>query len=393
MQDALGLSEVVYGTGAGIFFISYFLFEVPSNLILEKVGARRWMARIMVTWGIISCCMLFTHDKWSFYGLRFLLGVAEAGFFPGMILYLTYWFPAAERAKAISRFMTATPLSGAFGAPLSTALLTWMKGVGGLQSWQWLFLVEGIPSIIIGVVAWFYLTDRPQVASWLTEEEKACILARLDKEHARRQSHQHMSLKDAFAHPTVVHLAALYFAMQIGFYGFGIWLPDILKGFGLSTLQNGLVAASPYSLAAICMVLAGMHSDRSGERKKVVGSAAFVAAFGMASAGTVIMLKLPLALGVLALCVAAIGLWSMLGPFWSLPTSFLHGAAAAGGIAFINSVGNLGGFVGPYLMGAIKQSTGQNVFGLFALGVALLIACGLALTVHHDRSLERAEET
>jgi ACS family tartrate transporter-like MFS transporter len=393
MMKALNMSDLVYGTGMGVFFIAYFIFEVPSNIIMEKVGARIWMARIMVTWGIISCAIMFATNAASFYTLRFLLGVAEAGFFPGMILYLTYWFPAAERARAISRFMTATPLAGAIGSPVSGILLDLMKGVGGLQSWQWLFIVEGIPSVIVGLVAFFYLTDRPAAAHWLTTDEKQCLMSRLEREDARRRDKHSLTLLQALSNRTVLHLSVLYLAMQIGFYGFGFWLADILKSFGLSAMQSGFVAAIPYTIAAVCMVVVGTLSDRSGERKRFVATACGLAALGMTLTAICIALKVDSAVPpVLALTVAAIGLWSTLGPFWSLPTSFLTGAAAAGGIAFINSVGNLGGQIGPTIMGAMKQVTHSNAGGLYALTISLLLAAVLALTVHHDRSLEHADD-
>lgn len=393
MMKALGMSDFVYGTGMGVFFIAYFIFEVPSNIIMERVGARIWMARIMVTWGIISAAMLFARSATSFYLLRFLLGVAEAGFFPGMILYLTYWFPAAERARAISRFMTATPLAGAFGSPISGMVLDLMKEVGHLQSWQWLFVIEGIPSIVVGVIAFFYLTDNPRKAAWLTGEEKACLLARLGAEETRRRAKHDMTLGQALANPTVLHLSALYLAMQVGFYGFGFWIADILKGFGLSAMQSGFAAAVPYAVAAIAMVVAGNLSDRSGDRKRVVAGACGIAALGMVLTAVCVAVKAPGAVPpILTLTVAAIGLWSTLGPFWSLPTSFLSGTAAAGGIALINSIGNLGGQIGPAIMGGAKQVTGSNAGGLYALALALLIAVVLALTVHHDRSLEEPHE-
>lgn len=393
MMKALNMSDLVYGTGMGVFFIAYFIFEVPSNIIMEKVGARIWMARIMITWGVISCAMMFARDATSFYTLRFLLGVAEAGFFPGMILYLTYWFPAAERAKAISRFMTATPLAGAIGSPMSGVLLDVMKGVGGLQSWQWLFIVEGVPSVIFGVVAYFYLTDRPSKAHWLSEDEKRCIAARLDREDARRRAKHDLTLLQALSNPTVLHLSALYLAMQIGFYGFGFWLADILKSFGLTAMQSGFVAAIPYTVAAIVMVIVGTLSDRSGERKQFVAAACAIAALGMTLTAICVAVRVDSVVpAVLTLTVAAIGLWATLGPFWSLPTSFLTGAAAAGGIAFINSVGNLGGQIGPSIMGAMKQVTKSNAGGLYALAISLVVAAALALTVHHDRSLEHPDE-
>ncbi|MCA1595409.1 MAG: MFS transporter, partial [Chloroflexi bacterium] len=277
MKSALGFGDVVYATGAGIFFVGYFLFEVPSNLILHRTGARVWIARIMVTWGIISCCMMFVHTAFSFYALRFLLGLAEAGFFPGMILYLTYWFPPVHRARAISRFMTATPLAGVVGGPLSGVLLT-LHGMGGLQGWQWLFLVEGIPSIILGIVVLLYLTDRPEDAHWLTADEKQHIRLLLQPEAERPA----FTLRQAMSSPTVLLLTALYFAMQIGFYGFTMWLPLIIKSMsGISNLFVGLISAAPYVLAAFGMMAVGARSDRTGERRLHVAVSSLVAAAGL----------------------------------------------------------------------------------------------------------------
>jgi ACS family tartrate transporter-like MFS transporter len=393
MQKDLGMSDKVFGVGAGIFFIGYFLFEVPSNLIMERVGARKWMARIMVTWGIISCSMMFAQNATQFYILRFLLGVAEAGFFPGMILYLTYWFPAAERARAISRFMTATPLAGVLGGPISGYLLDGMHNMGGLKGWQWLFLLEGLPSFFLGFVTYFYLTDRPEQARWLTDPEKEVLLRRLQAENHRRRQKQHMPLLTALRHPQVILLSALYLAMQIGFYGYNFWLPKLLKGFGLSTLNIGFVSAIPYALAAIAMVVAGLLSDRSGERKRYVSIACIVAAMGMVATGLAINMGPAGAVpGIAALCLTAIGLWSTLGPFWTLPTSFLSGAAAAGGIAFINSVGNLGGQIGPAIMGFAKDWTKNDKAGLYALAISLVVAATLAAIIHHDRTLERPHD-
>jgi ACS family tartrate transporter-like MFS transporter len=391
MQKALHFSDAVYGTGAGIFFIGYFLFEVPSNLIMEKTGARIWIARIMITWGIISSCMLFTNSKGTFYALRFLLGLAEAGFFPGMILYLTYWFPAKERARAISCFMTATPLSGVIGGPLSVWLLENMNGKGSLQGWQWMFLVEGIPSFILGFVVLFYLTDTPAKAKWLKEDEKVWLTQRLQSEEHHRRSRHHMTLFQALKNPKVLLLCALYFTLQIGFYGFNFWLPKLLLSFGVPLHLVGKVAVVPYICAAVAMVLIGIRSDRSGVRDRFVAAGAAAAAIGMFVAGMIVsqQLKSPIP-GIAALVLAAIGLWSTLGPFWSLPTSFLTGSAAAGGIAMINSVGNLGGYVGPTVMGYTKEWTKNDAAGLFVLSTSLIIACVLALNVRHDSSLEHA---
>ncbi len=391
MAPELHFSEAVYNFGAGIFFVGYFLFEVPSNLIMEKFGARRWMARIMVTWGIVSACMTFTHNAATFYSLRFLLGVAEAGFFPGMILYLTYWFPARDRAKAIATFMTATPLAGVLGGALSGVILTWMRGVGGLKAWQWMFIIEAVPSFLLGFVVLVYLTDRPQDAAWLTSEEKEIVLSRLRSEENRRRSKHAMSWSQAMANGTVIQLTAFYFLLQVAIYGFVFNLPSLIKAFKMSDLAASLISAIPYAVAACAMVIAGILSDRSSERKRTVGVASLIAAAGLGAASLVVDGGNAVT-GVMALTVGAIGLWSTLGPFWSLPTSFLSGSAAAAGIAFINSIGNLGGFIGPFFMGWLKDTTHKSMYSLIVASVSMMIAAILALTVHHDRSLEQEED-
>lgn len=391
MAPELGFSESVYMFGAGVFFVGYFLFEVPSNLIMEKVGARLWMARIMITWGIISGCMIFAHNAGSFYFLRFLLGVAEAGFFPGMILYLTYWFPARERARAVATFMTATPLAGVLGGLLSGGILTWMKGVGGLRAWQWMFIVEAIPSFLLGFVVLAYLTDRPEKAHWLSQEEKDILSSRLQKEETKRLSRHSMTWTQAMSNGTVIQLTAFYFLLQVAIYGFVFNLPSLIKAFKMSDLAATGLSAIPYAVAACAMVVAGVLSDRSADRKRTVGIASLIAAIGLGAASLVVDGGNAVA-GVLALTVAAIGLWSTLGPFWSLPTSFLSGSAAAAGIAFINSIGNLGGFIGPFFMGWLKDTTHKSMSSLIVASVSMVIACGLALTVHHDRSLEHTDE-
>ncbi|HLK60218.1 MAG TPA: MFS transporter [Chthonomonadaceae bacterium] len=387
----LHFSDTVFGLGAGIFFLGYFLFEVPSNIIMERTGARIWIARIMITWGIISAAMMFTNSVPVFYLLRFLLGVAEAGFFPGMILYLTYWFPTEERARAISRFMTATPLSGVIGAPLSTWIMAKMPliarnlppALAGLRGWQWLFVLEGLPCILLGLVVLLYLTDRPEQAHWLTSEEREALLERLRVDREQKAKKGHFTLKDAFQHPQVLLLSAIYFALQIGFYGFNSWLPSILKEFkSLNEFNANMLSMIPYFCAAVCMMVIGLHSDRTGERRMHVVGSCCLSAFGMALAA---YMHSP-AMAVLAFTVAAMGLWSTLGPFWALPTAFLSGTAAAGGIAFINSVGNLGGFVGPYTMGALKDKTHSFAVGLLALAGSIFVAGLLSLALQRETS-------
>ena len=386
MTEELQMSEKVFALGASIFFVGYFFFEVPSNLIMRRTGARLWMARIMITWGLISAAMMFVTGRWSFYLLRFLLGVAEAGFFPGMILYLTYWFPALERSRAVSRFMTASPIAGVLGYPLSGAVLDYMDKVAGLSGWQWLFLIEGIPSVLLGVAVLSYLTDRPERAGWLTAVERTWLVERMSREEKHREERHGLTLLRAMAYPRVWLLSALYFTVAMGANTFGLYLPKIVEEHfaDRSKFQIGLLAAIPSVVAVISMVVSGIHSDRTGERRWHVAVPAFVAAAGWAVSGWVQSPWLVL----VALCLAQAGMMSMLGPFWTLPTAFLSGAAAAGGIALINSVGNLGGFVGLNVMGQVKAATDSFAVGLMAMWLVLLIGGVLAVCVPHDASLE-----
>jgi ACS family tartrate transporter-like MFS transporter len=378
MNKDLGFGPEVYGYGAGIFFWGYLLFEVPSNLLMDRVGARIWIARIMVGWGIVSTSMMFMHSATSFYALRFLLGIAEAGFFPGMILYLTYWFPASERAKSVSQFMTATAIAGVIGGPLSGALLT-LNGTLGLRGWQWLFLLEGIPSILLGVVVFIYLTDRPEQAYWLTEEQRTWLVARMQEDRASRAgTGQHTSVTAALTNSRVWLFAMLYFCIVVCFYGVTFFLPTILKQLsGLPDFAIGLIAAIPYIIAAVTMVLVGMSSDRTGERHLHLAGCVTVGAIGLVLSS---MTTQPV-LALVTLSIAAAGIWGGLGPFWAMPTAYLSGTAAAGGIALINSIGNLGGFLGPSLVGGIVQRTGNFSLALFTIAGSLVIACVLVLAL------------
>jgi ACS family tartrate transporter-like MFS transporter len=377
MRHALGFTDAVYGFGAGIFFLGYFLLEVPSNLILHRMGARVWMARIMITWGVISAAMMLVRGVASFYALRFLLGAAEAGFFPGMILYLTYWFPAAERARAVARFMTATAMAGVLGGPISGALLG-LGGRGGLAGWQWLFLLEGLPAVVLGLVVLVYLTDRPEDATWLAPEERAWLAERMRRECEQLQARQHHHLLETLAHRRVWLLGLLYFALVSGLYGVSFWLPQIIQGFGgLGDLAVGVLSMLPYLAAAVGMVIVGARSDRRRERRWHLAASAFVGAAGLvASAG----LASP-ALSLAALSLAALGVWSTLGPFWALSAGFASGSAAAGAIALVNSIGNLGGFVGPYLVGLVKEHTHSFAGGLVTLAGGLVLAGLIALGI------------
>jgi ACS family tartrate transporter-like MFS transporter len=381
LQEVLGVDDSVfgsvYGLGAGLFFIGYFLFEVPSNLILQRVGARIWIARIMIVWGIVSSAMMFIGSTTAFYFVRFLLGVAEAGFYPGVILYLTYWFPDKERAHTVALFATGTVIAGIIGSPLSGAILE-LHGSGGLEGWQWLFLIEGIPAVIMGLVVIFVLPDQPRKAHWLTSTEKAWIQSRLDEEAVQSKGRAHFRLSEAFMSGRIWLLCFIYFLLTVGIYGYEMWLPSIIKEFsGLSYSIVGLINAIPYLIAVIVMLLIGYHSDRTGERRWHVAVAAFAAAAGF---GFSAYLQNPY-IAMMALMVALVGLKSAMGPFWALSTTFLSGTAAAGGIALINSVGNLGGFVGPTLVGIVNDRTGSIAISLWILGAALLLMGLLILTI------------
>ena len=378
MRADLGLSDAAYGVGAAMFFVGYVTFEIPSNLILARVGARRWIARIMVTWGILSCTTMLVRTATSFYLVRFLLGVAEAGFLPGMIFYLTHWIPVRERARVFALFLTSTALAGVVGAPVSAALLR-LHGMGGLAGWQWLFLIEGLPAVVLGVTTFLYLPDRPSHARWLGAAERVWLEGALTLERQDLERAEPLSLLQALTHGRVWRLCVLYFSIIISFYGVAFWLPQIVQAFsGLSNTAASLVSGLPYVGASIAMVIVARHSDRVGERPRHVAVPAFTAAAGLLLGALV--QRHPL-LAFLALCCAAAGIWSTLGPFWSLPTTFLSGIAGAGGIALINSVGNVGGFVGPTVMGLLKQRTQGFETGLVVLAGTLLVAGVLALSV------------
>ena len=391
MLADLGLDEEtgekVFGLGVSIFYIGYFVFEVPSNLMLKRTGARRWLARILISWGIISASMMFINSPGSFYLLRFLLGVAEAGFFPGVILYLSYWFPARQRAKAVARFMTGSAVTGLVGQPLSGAIMQYMTGVGGLAGWQWLFLLEGLPTALLGVAALFYLTDRPEDAQWLQPAERDWLAERMRREEKHREQQHGFTLLQAMAEPRVWVLCMVYFTVSMGANTYGTFLPKILEErfAGIDKFQIGLLGAIPSIVTIVGMVLIAMHSDATGERRWHVAMPAFLAATGWILAAYTTSPWLVLG----CLILAHLGMLSMLPPFWSLPTSFLSGAAAAGGIALINSVGNLGGFVAPNVMSQVKAATGSFTGGFLFLAVALIFGGFLALAARHDSTLER----
>jgi len=385
MMQNLHFSASVFGAGAGIFFISYFFFEVPSNLALEKFGASRWIARIMVTWGIISAAMALVSGIWSFYSLRFLLGVAEAGFFPGIILYLTYWYPAEYRARFLAAFAIAVPVSTVIGAPIS-GLLLGLDGAMGLKGWQWLFIIEGVPSVLLGIVTWFYLTDRPAKANWLTPAQKAWLSSWLENEIAAKQAATHLTLGQALTSPKVLTLSLIYFGFVGALYGMQFWLPQIVKAFGFSNAQTGFVTAVPYLFGTVAMILWARHSDATRERVKHVGFPLLLTAVALGICG---YMNNPY-VTMIALTVAAIGTFCTFGVFWTLPTAWLSGTAAAGAIALINSIGNLAGFGGPYLIGWVKETTGSTSTGLLVLAVLPLIGGLLVFLGVHETKAEFA---
>jgi ACS family tartrate transporter-like MFS transporter len=375
MNADLGFSAAVYGFGAGVFFIGYALFEVPSNLILVRVGARLWIARIMITWGVLSVAMMYVEGPLSFYALRFLLGVAEAGFLPGIIYYLGNWYPAKDRARAVSWFMLAIPLSTVIGAPLSGVILE-LDGWHGLTGWQWLFLLEGVPAIVLGFVVLMFLTDSPEQAAWLEPEQRAWLADRMRGEHRAAQERHGIDLRAALLHPTVWLLALILFACQCGSYGLTLWIPQIVQGLsGYSNFTVSMISALPYVAAAIGMIAIGASSDRTGERLLHVAIPSAIGALGFL-ASAYFTSPLP---GMIALTIAAVGDLGTRGAFWALPTRFLTGSAAAAGIALINTMASLGGFVGPSAVGLVREYTGSFAGGLVFLAVLLLLAAGAAV--------------
>lgn len=379
MNRDLGLTASQYGFGAGLFFITYFLFELPSNLALSRVGARRWIARIMFAWGLLSGATAFVDSASGFYLVRLLLGAAEAGFFPGIIFYLTLWFPSAYRARIIGYFMAAGPMSTVIGAPLSGLLLR-LDGTMGLKGWQWLFIVEALPSLILSVVVWFYLTDRPSDAAWLKAEEREWLEARLAAEEQQRRTSGVHTLRHVLTTPKVLALCAAYFALIGTNNGVGLFLPQMVQSLGLTNLRASLVAALPFLVGGVAMVLWGRHSDRTRERRY---HAAFPLLVGGLTLLTAAFVEDPV-LGMAALTVTGFGMFSSMPVFWTLCTGFLTGTAAAGGIAFINSVGNLAGFVGPSVMGWARDYSGGYALGLLLLAGASFIGMSIMLTVRDD---------
>jgi MFS transporter, ACS family, tartrate transporter len=412
MNKELGLTAEMFGFGAGIFFFGYFIFEVPSNLILERFGARRWIARIMISWGIITASFafvpsistifqslgfMFFDNARTFYLMRFIFGAAEAGFFPGIILYLTYWFTAEERARWVGVFFAAVPLSSVIGGPISGFILDTLNGSTGLGGWQWLFIIEGVPSILIGLSALRYLTDKPKEAVWLDPDERVALQARIDHEHKSREAVRQYRLGEALISPRVLGLGLVYFGIGTAAYGLVYWLPQIIKGMatdiGLDRVTGvsintltGYLFAVPYAFAVVAMIWWTRHSDVTHERVWHVICPAIVSGLALIASAYIAN---PV-LAAVALIICAMGIYAALPTFWTLPTGFLTGSAAAGGIALINSIGNLGGFVGPYVMGWMKDATGETTLGLVALAACSIMAGVVTFLIGHDSKIEMA---
>lgn len=374
MNADLGLSATVFGVGSGVFFIGYILFEVPSNVMLERFGARIWIARIMISWGILSAAMALVQGPMSFYTVRFLLGIAEAGFFPGIIFYLTCWFPSQHRARIIALFMIALPMSSVIGAPISTSLL----GIEalGLKGWQWMFLLEAIPTILLGIAVLAVLPDRPSDAKWLSAEEKRWLQGELAREHADN-SHDHASsLREALMLPRIWRAGIVYFCILVGLYGFSFWLPQIIASLGqMSNVQVGLVTMIPYTAACIALVLWGRHSDATEERSWHVALPSLLGAAALTISGW----TTGPVLAFIALSIAAVGIYAGLPAFWAMASKGLQGAAAAGAIALINSIGNFGGFFGPAAIGLAKAYTNSYAASLLLIAVFLALGAGVVI--------------
>jgi len=374
MYDDLKMTDSDFGLGLSIFFIGYFIFGAPGNMVMERVGARKWISGIMVVWGAITMALALANSIQSFYALRFFLGAAEAGFFPGMILYLTYWFPEKQRGLAVAKFMAAIPAAGVLGGLISSKILE-MGGFMGLAGWKWLFIITGFPSILMGIVTWFFLTDRPDHADWLSGEEKSWLAKTIEKEKQSAASERTVKLFTRDTGTTLALLSLLYFSLTLGMYGFQLWLPQIIKGFGgLTDSMTALVTVIPAIFQAVGMLLIARSSEKTGERRVHVAISATIAAVGF------ILTSLTSSpwLALVTLSVTAFGIWGTVGPFWSLSTSLLPPRVKAPGIGFINSTGNLGGFVGPNVVGIVKEASGNFNAGLYTMAVSLCLAAFLS---------------
>jgi len=388
MSKDLGLSAAAFGGAAGVFFIAYFFFEVPSNLALDRFGARMWIARIMFTWGIIAGAQAFVVGEISLNVVRLLLGAAEAGFFPGVIFFLTLWFPSAYRGRIVGWFMFAIPVSTVIGSPISGFILN-LDGAAGLHGWQWMFLIEAVPAILMTAAVLMYLTDRPREAHWLENAESQWLQGRLDAERANRERHGAMSWFRSMLDPRVIALGFVYMGCNIPQYGLSFFLPQIVKGFGeLGNVQVGVITALPYLVGAIGMILWGRHSDKTGERKwhTVIPLAIIVIGLGLAAIMPTPLTKM------IFLCLAGFGFFAVLPVFWTLPTTFLTGTGAAAGIAAVNSIGNLGGFFGPKVFGWLKDYTHGDFASLIFLAACAVVGAVIVLVLGHNPALERPAE-
>lgn len=387
MSADLGFSNVVYGLGAGLFFVGYFLFEVPSNLILAKVGARKWIARIMITWGLISGLMFIVDSEWMFYLLRFLLGVAEAGFIPGILFYMAHWFPASRRGRAWGIFYIALASSGLIGGPVSGFILSGMDGVLGHAGWQWLFVIEAIPTVLLGVVVLFFLQEDHRTVSWLSEPERERLGALLA---AERVDEAETPLRAVFSSRLIWLLTAVYFSYNFALYGISFWLPNLIGDLGITdAVQVGFLSALPSLAAIVSMVAFGYLSDRAGERRRFIAAAFLLSATGFAIC---IVAGTDPGWGIVGLCLANAGALSIPAIFWSFQTSMLAGTALAGGIALINSTGNLAGFAAPYLIGFVKDTTGVATIALYITGGIMVVGALLTLTVRQHRAVAAAAD-
>lgn len=384
MSKDLGFTSTVFGSAAGIFFLAYFLFEVPSNLALERFGARRWIARIMFTWGVVSAAQAWVGGATSFNVIRFILGIAEAGFFPGVIFYITLWFPAAYRARIVGWFMFAIPISTVIGSPISGYILN-MEGLGGLHGWQWLFILEALPALVLTFFVLVYLPDGPRDARWLTDEQREWLETRLADERRNREAHHAISWKQALTNWRVIALGFVYMGVTVPLYGLSFFLPQIIKGFGgLSNVQIGFINAFPYLFGAIGMLFWTRWSDRRRERKAFVSISLLAIFVGLVAAAATSDPLLKMA----AVTLASLGIFSALPVFWTLPTAILSGTAAAAGIAWINSIGNLGGYIGPTIFGALRDRTGNDFYAVLFLAVLALLGLVLVTIVGHDKRAE-----
>lgn len=377
MMSDLQFSEAVYGLGAGIFFIGYFLCEVPSNIVLHKVGARRWIARIMITWGILSGCFAFVQTEWQFYTLRFLLGVAEAGLAPGLLLYLTYWFPSYRRARMTVLWFIAIPISGMIGGPLSGLIMDRMSGVHGWFGWQWMFVIEAIPTVLVGLLVLAVLKDSVQDANWLTQDEKNLVKQELAQDNQHKEGHA--SVKEFIADKRLWLLAGIYFCVVMGQYAITFWLPTLIRNSGISDNWHiGLLTSLPYMCAIVVMLLAGRSGDHFQERRwhLIIPMCAGAIALTLAT-----LFASNLTLSLICLCIAASGVLTASSLFWMLPTNFLGGVSAAAGIAAVNSFANLAGFCSPYLIGWVTTNTGSNAIGMFLITAVLIFGASLVLRV------------